>query len=384
MGSPVWGAVIVAAGRGIRHGGEVPKQFLDLGGRPVIDWSLALFSSPEEMEELVVVLPPDGSWRSVWTPPDGLQLLLARGGRRRCDSVLSGLSKLRRATHVLVHDAARPLAGENLLRRVMDATVRYGAAVPLVRVPDTIKRVSDEGDVVGTVPRDDLRLSQTPQGCLRERLLEALSTGEEFTDEAAALEASGVEVAVVRGDPRNIKITTREDMDTAGRLVRSHGPGRRTGLGMDFHRFAKDGTLALCGVSFPDIPALEGHSDGDVALHAIADAALSASRLGDVGTLFPPDDPAYRGADSGSLLRRVREVVESSGWRFWSVDLTVVGERPKISEHRDSMIESVGSLLRLRRERVWVKGTTTNSLGDIGRGEGLGAVALVTLERSGS
>lgn len=382
MDSAVWGAVVVAAGSGSRYGGGVPKQFLDLGGRPVLDWSLGLLSGLQEMEELVVVLPPDGSWRSLWSPPKDMDLLLADGGELRRDSVKKGLSALKRATYVLVHDAARPLASPDLVRRVMEATLLHGAAVPLIAVPDTIKRVSEEDRLLETVPRRDLRLSQTPQGCLRDRLLEALRAEGAFTDEAAALEAAGFEVAAVRGDPRNIKITTREDMDTARRLKAGPGMRHRSGLGIDFHPFAEGGTLALCGLRFPDIAALKGHSDGDVALHAIADAALSASMLGDIGTLFPPGDPAYEGVDSKSLLGEVRRIVESHGWSFHFVDLTVLGERPRVADHREPMMESIRSILGLDADRVWVKGTTTNSLGDLGRGDGLGAVALVTMERS--
>lgn len=363
----------MAAGRGDRFGGGVPKQFLPLGGRPVLNWSIETALSAGFFDEVCVVLPPGRTGDGL--PPG---VIAAEGGARRRDSVASGLAALGGCTHVLVHDAARPLASMDLFRRVMGACLDSGAAVPAVPVTDTLKKVS-EGFVESTVDRTGIMRSQTPQGFERGLLEAALGRGGDFTDEAQAVEASGARVALVEGEETNIKITTPLDME----LVRSLAPGcgSRTGIGLDFHPFDESRPLVLCGCRLDDRGGLMGHSDGDAALHAVMDAILSAARLGDIGTLFPPSDPALEGADSSVLLQEVTGRAAAAGWRVVSVDLTIIGERPRISRVREELRMRLAAALGLPVDAAWVKGTTTNTLGSLGRGEGLGALALVEMSR---
>lgn len=368
---PRWGCIIVAAGRGDRFGGDVPKQFLPLGGRPVLSWSVETALSAGSLEEVCVVLPPGRTGEGL---PAGVRV--APGGARRRDSVAGGLAELGGCTHVLVHDAARPLASRELFRRVMDACLGSGAAVPVIPVTDTLKRVSG-GRIEATVDRTGIMRSQTPQGFERGLLEAALASGGDSTDEAQAVEALGAPVAWVGGEETNIKITTPLDLE----LVRSFaaGCGSRTGIGLDFHPFDESRPLILCGCRLDERGGLRGHSDGDAALHAVMDAILSAARLGDIGTLFPPSDPSFEGADSSALLQEVAGRAAAAGWRAVSLDLTIIGERPRVSLTRDLLRQRLAALLGLGADAVWVKGTTTNSLGSLGRGEGLGALALVEM-----
>lgn len=370
---PRWGCIIVAAGRGDRFGGGIPKQFLPLGGRPVLHWSIETALSTGCIEDVCVVLPPGRTG-------DGLPrgVTVAAGGARRRDSVAGGLAALRGCTHLLVHDAARPLASRSLFLRVMAACLDSGAAVPAVPVTDTLKRVSG-GLIESTVERAGIMRSQTPQGFERGLLAAALESGGDFTDEAQAVEATGARVARVEGEETNIKITTPLDMELV-RALAQECVGR-TGIGLDFHPFDESRPLILCGCGLEGHGGLRGHSDGDAALHAVMDAILSASRLGDIGTLFPPSDSAFDGADSSVLLQQVTGRAAAAGWRIVSLDLTIIGGRPVISVVRDRLRQRLAELLGLETDAVWVKGTTTNTLGALGRGEGLGALALVEMSR---
>jgi 2-C-methyl-D-erythritol 4-phosphate cytidylyltransferase/2-C-methyl-D-erythritol 2,4-cyclodiphosphate synthase len=328
------------------------------------------------IEEIAVVLPPGGC---AWTPPRSASVAAVPGGERRQDSVMAGLGVLGPGiTHVLVHDAARPFAGAVAATRVMRAAERTGAAIPVLPVGDTLKTISG-GLVSGTVDRSGLWASQTPQGFRRDILVEALSAAGDVTDECAALEKAGRPVSWVEGDPAGAKLTRPSDLDYLSRLAPV--PDTRTGLGIDFHPFSRQRPLHLCGLLIEGEQGLDGHSDGDAALHAVADAVLSAACAGDIGTLFPPGEERWKGADSGGLLAAVVDLVRQAGWRVRRVDLTIVGERPRISPMRTAMIERLSSLLGVDAGSVWIKGTTTNTLGDIGRGLGLSALAMAELER---
>jgi 2-C-methyl-D-erythritol 4-phosphate cytidylyltransferase/2-C-methyl-D-erythritol 2,4-cyclodiphosphate synthase len=378
---PVWGAVVAAAGTGSRFGGEVPKQFRLLRGRPVLDWSLDILLGMGSLRSVVVVLPRDGGWKRWWVPhPD---VTLAEGGGRRQDSVLNGLGALDGSvTHVLVHDAARPLLTRALVKRVIEAVSGAGA-VPVVPVRDTLRKFPDGPEPGEVFPREDLWLTQTPQGFRVDLLLAALSGAEDVTDEASAMERAGHAVVPVPGDPSNIKLTGPDDMELLERLADRGGAfDTRLGTGLDFHPFRDDRPLIVAGCRLSEEGGLLGHSDGDVVLHAIADAMLSASRLGDIGSLFPPGEEQWKDADSGDLLRRVVGMVAEEGFHVRQADVTLIGERPKVSFHREPMTQRIAALLEVDPERVWVKGTTTNTLGDLGRGRGLACWALVVLERA--
>ena len=377
-----WGVVIVAAGGGTRFGGQVPKQFLPLDGATVVDHCIEAALSLSRVLRVVLVLPPDDGWRRYWSPPEHDRLELAAGGELRSQSVLAGLRRLRGiASHVAVHDAARPLAGAELYRRVMDAAEKAGAAVPLYPVSSTVKSVCQgAGRVERTLDRSRLRLSQTPQAARLDALMRALKNHPESTDESCALELDGIEVAGVKGQRSNIKITRPGDL----RLLGAFMPRLETaaGTGLDFHPLKPGRPMVICGVRFDEPVGPAGHSDGDVGLHAVADAVLAAARMGDIGELFPPSDPELKGVDSRRLLAEVVSLVRAEGWRVASADVTIMGSIPRVSPSRRGMISSLARVLECSSSSVWVKGTTTNGLGAIGRGEGIGAMALVHLRRT--
>jgi len=371
--------VIAAAGSGERFGSPVPKQFTMLGSLPVIQWSLNLFSSLDGIGEIVVVVPSDeASWKPWWNPPEGIRVVA--GGNRRQDSVMRGIDALATSEYVLIHDAARPLTPPSLVIRVMEETLRRDAAVPVIPPMDTVKKLANPDTVKATLDRSSLAMSQTPQGYRLDLLRDVLRRAPDVTDEASALEMEGVAVAAVRGDPVNMKLTNRSDLrimeGLAGAVTEE-----RSGLGLDFHPFSQDRRLVLGGCVLDDENGLSGHSDGDAVLHAIADAILSAARLGDIGTFFPPSDSRWKDADSSELLRMAAAMAGDGGWVITQVDITVISVRPDIRKCREDIIESVAAILGTSTRNVWVKGTTTNSLGDIGSGKGLGCLALVRLRR---
>lgn len=370
---------MVAAGSGSRFGPGIPKQFLPLAGRPLVEWSLSIFADIEEINELVVVLPESyGESPIVWRPPSGIETV--PGGSRRQDSVLAGLRALKRSDMVLIHDAARPFPSRECVLRVMERAVVTGGAIPVIPVRDAVKRAGPSDTVSGTVPREDLRLSQTPQGFRLETIIDALERAGDVTDECSAMEAAGHTVHTVSGDRRNIKITDPGDMILAGELARGGGCCR-SGTGLDFHPFREDRPLILGGIRLESSGGLAGHSDGDAMLHAVADAVLAAARLGDIGEHFPSSEPRWKDADSAILLRQVMEMVRSGGWEVVQVDVTVIGERPRILPVRGELIAKLAELLDTDPDRVWVKGTTTNTLGDIGAGRGLGCLVHAVLRR---
>jgi 2-C-methyl-D-erythritol 4-phosphate cytidylyltransferase/2-C-methyl-D-erythritol 2,4-cyclodiphosphate synthase len=305
------------------------------------------------------------------------------GGETRAESVSLGIQAAGDVRYVIVHDAARPLVPAALLDSVIETTRRRGAAVPVLEVPDTVKSV--DGDRIrGTVPREGLRLAQTPQGARRDWLERALALARDegtiVTDEAAALEHAGHEVVAVAGDAVNSKITTVEDLAAARRRLLPAADGLRVGSGFDIHRIDPERPLLLGGVLFDGEPGLAGHSDADVVLHAAMDAVLGAAGLGDIGVQFPPEDSRWSGADSTDLARRVAGFVEQRGWRIINLDLTLLAETPKIRNHLERMRASIGACLGVDAERIGLKATTLEQLGSLGRGEGIACQAVALLQ----
>jgi 2-C-methyl-D-erythritol 4-phosphate cytidylyltransferase/2-C-methyl-D-erythritol 2,4-cyclodiphosphate synthase len=398
--------VLVAAGRG-RRMGETDKLWIEELGRPIWRWSLDALLAVSDLALVAVVVPADAMARFESALPPGAtdRCRLIAGGEARADSVRAGLEALADAgvgdaTVVLVHDAARPAASSALMEAVAAAATGGAAAIPVVPIHDTVKRLAD-GQATETVDRTDLAAAQTPQaaslGILRAALDAARSQSWEPTDEAAALAAIGVPVRAVAGEPGNRKLTSAEDLPHIHAALRAgaapaHAPSGaalagetgsvRVAVGFDAHRLETGRPLHLGGLVFPDEPrGLVGHSDGDAALHAVIDALLGAAGLGDIGTLFPPGDSAWAGADSGDLLARAVGQLTTAGWAPRSIDLAIAAARPPIAPRRDEMAARIGALAGLAPEAVSVRGTTSDELGFAGV-EGIAAWAVALVERT--
>ena len=373
-------ALIVAAGRGNRFGGETPKQYRQLAGKPLLRHSVERFLAHPGVDNVRVVI--HMADRDLYDESiEGLELLEpVDGGAERQDSVRLGLESLveQEPATVLIHDAARPFADGGLITRVIAALDSHAGAIPAVSVHDTLKR-GEDGVITETVERVGLWRAQTPQGFRFSEILEAHRrfAGETLTDDAALAERAGLAVAIVEGSEDNVKVTTQDDLDRAE--SRFGATEFRTGTGFDVHRFTAGDQVTLCGVTIPHEAALSGHSDADVGLHALTDALFGALAEGDIGSHFPPSDEQWRGADSAIFLAAAGERVAARGGTIVNVDVTLICERPKIGPHRDAMRQRIAGILAIPVCRVGVKGTTTERLGFPGRGEGIAAQASATV-----
>jgi 2-C-methyl-D-erythritol 4-phosphate cytidylyltransferase/2-C-methyl-D-erythritol 2,4-cyclodiphosphate synthase len=351
-------AILVAAGSGVRAGGETPKQWRTLAGRPVARWPAEALLAAGADEVIAVVR--SGDDKVAQSAFAGLaRVRVVSGGAERLDSVRAGLAAVPNAQTVLIHDAARPFLSTTHVAALLDALVDSDAALPALPVADTLKR--DRAGRIETVSRDGLYRAQTP------------------TDDAVMIERAGGRVRLVAGDPMLMKLTYPEDFLMAERLA---GAARltRTGFGLDAHRFGPGDGVWLCGIRIPHTGALIGHSDADAGLHALTDAILGAIGEGDIGDHFPPSDPKWKGASSDLFLRHAAGLVRSKGGRLVNVDVTLVCERPKIKPHRDAMRARMAEILELPLDRVSVKATTMEQMGFTGREEGLAAQAIATVE----
>ncbi|MAF50108.1 MAG: bifunctional 2-C-methyl-D-erythritol 4-phosphate cytidylyltransferase/2-C-methyl-D-erythritol 2,4-cyclodiphosphate synthase [Rhodospirillales bacterium] len=377
-------ALLVSAGRGHRFGGETPKQYLRLGGAALIRICAVRFLGHPAVDGVIAVIHPDD--RELYgRAVDGLGLPDAvDGGPERQDSVRLGLEAMTAAApaKVLVHDAVRPFVSDAVISAVIGAIDGETGAIPALAVTDTLKR-GDQGRIKETVPRQDLWRAQTPQGFPYAPFLAAhrAAEGMMLTDDAAVAEAHGLAVAMVAGEEDNFKITGPEDMRRAERLQQGHGISR-TGLGFDVHRFSSGRPLILGGVEIPHDLGLEGHSDADVALHAIVDALLGAVGAGDIGVYFPPADAEWQNAPSHIFLKAAGDAVAAAGGTIRGIDLTIICEAPKIGPHRDAMRRKIAEILQIHETLVNVKATTTERLGFTGRGEGIAAQAVASVEIS--
>lgn len=378
-------AVIVAAGSGARVGGDTPKQWRDLAGRPVIRWSVeALLAAGAEA--VVLALRPGDEVLAEAALADLPRWSTVRGGALRADSVRAGLAALAGSgvEAVLVHDAARPFVASGHVAALLAALADADGAIPALPVSDTLKHEGKPGRVGGTTPRAALWRAQTPQAFRLDALAAAyaaLPPDLEPTDDAQVIERAGGAVALVQGDPRLMKLTYAEDFPMAEALA---GGARitRVGQGVDAHRWGPGESVWLCGVEIAHAQTLVGHSDADAGLHAITDAVLGAIGEGDIGDHFPPTDPQWRGAASDLFLRHAVDLVHARGGRLINVDVTLICERPKIKPHRAVMRARLAELLGLPVDRVSVKATTTEGMGFTGREEGLAAQAIVAVETS--
>jgi 2-C-methyl-D-erythritol 4-phosphate cytidylyltransferase / 2-C-methyl-D-erythritol 2,4-cyclodiphosphate synthase len=365
-------AVVVAGGRGTRFGGA--KQFAQLGNETVAAQSVRHARS---VASLVILVTPDDYDGN----GEGADIVVT-GGTSRAASVRAGLAQCGEADIVVVHDAARPLASPALFGAVVNAVVNGAdAAVPGLEITDTVKGVEVDGEdsvIRSTLSRDGLVTVQTPQAFRRDVLVRAHADSPEATDDAALVEAIDARVVVIPGEPGNIKITLPGDLERAtGEQPRG---SLKVGHGIDVHQVSTDPkrVLMLGLVEIPGAPGLVGHSDADVATHALCDALLGAANLGDLGRHFPDTDPTYAGTASRTLLTETIRLVHAEGFAVSSADVTIIAERPKLAEFMPAMS---GHLSALVGTTVSVKATTTEGLGALGRVEGIGATAVVLIER---
>lgn len=379
--------LIVAAGRGHRAGGGIPKQYRKLAGMSVLRHTIGRFQAWGAKGGIRCVIHPDDI--DLYTDAvAGIEHLLdpVYGGATRQESVLNGLRSFQEAApdRILIHDAARPFVAPDVISAVdaaIDARTGAIAACPLV---DTLKRDAGDGCVGATLSRDGLWAAQTPQGFSFETILQAhekaLADGIAVTDDAAIAEGAGIPVRLVESGRDNVKLTTEADFSEAERRMSPDlFPEVRTGHGYDVHAFEPGNGLILGGIDIPYDRRLKGHSDADVALHTITDALYGALADGDIGHHFPPTDPQWKGAASDVFLRHAGDLVRARQGRITAIDLTIICEAPKIGPHRDRMRKRIAEILDIGLERISVKATTTERLGFTGRSEGIAATATATI-----
>jgi 2-C-methyl-D-erythritol 4-phosphate cytidylyltransferase/2-C-methyl-D-erythritol 2,4-cyclodiphosphate synthase len=375
---PAFAALVVAAGSGSRAGGA--KQWRFLGGRPVIRWSVeALLNAGAE--DLVVVVAP-GTGTEAEAALAGLTgWRLAHGGATRADSVKNGLTALGGPDDrpVLIHDAARPLLTAAVIRRTLEALSDADGALPALPVADSLRRAAG-GLMADPVERDGLWRAQTPQAFRHRTIVDAYAAfpaAEPATDEATVVQRAGGRVRLVEGDARLMKLTFPEDFAMAEALLPRQ---TRVGQGFDAHRWGPGASVWLCGVEIAHDQTLIGHSDADAGLHALTDALLGAMGDGDIGDHFPPTDPQWKGVSSDRFLTHAVERLHARGGRLVNVDITLICEQPRVKPHRQAMRERLAALLSLPLDAVSVKATTTEAMGFTGRGEGLAAQAIATID----
>jgi len=378
---PPFAAIVVAAGKGLRVGGDIPKQFRILRGKPIIRWSVEALAQAGA-DVIVAVIAPETHAEAEAALAGIAGVRFVPGGATRQESVRAGLEALADAapSAVLIHDAARPDLPRVVIARLLAALDAHPGAIPVLPVVDSLAVAGDGNVMTGKAERESLRRVQTPQAFRFPAILAAHRDwpgAPDAGDDAQVLSASGGSVALVDGDERLKKITFAEDL-----MDQAAAPAFRIGQGYDVHRLEAGEELWLCGVLVPHDKGLSGHSDADVALHAITDAVLGAVGEGDIGTHFPPSDPQWRGARSGRFLEHAVSLARAAGYAIANVDLTLICEAPKIGPHRPAMRAEVARLMGLAENAVSIKATTTEKLGFTGRGEGIAAQAIVLVTRT--
>ncbi len=375
-------AIIVAAGRGLRAGGGLPKQYRDLAGLPVLARTLHAFARHPQVDRLIVVLnrADQALFDTLIAPRCDFPVLRAEGGATRAASVQAGLAAAEGAARVLIHDGARPLVSQALIARVIAALAQSPGAAPALPVTDALWR-GEGGKVRAPQPRAGLFRAQTPQGFRLPEIRAAHATAPpDAADDVEVALAAGLDVAIVEGDESNLKLTFPADFARAEQLMGAQ-MDIRTGNGFDVHAFAPGDHVMLCGLRLPHSHALRGHSDADVGMHALTDALYGALGEGDIGRHFPPSDPQWKGAASETFLRHAATLAGERGYRIAHCDVTLICEAPKIGPHSDAMRARLAEIMEVEAGRVSVKATTSEGLGFTGRGEGIAALATATLVR---
>lgn len=386
-------AIIAAGGRGLRLGADRPKQFLDIGGRSILESSVSALAASDRINEIVVALPDDyvDAAAKALKGAAAQPLSFVAGGARRQDSVANAFAKTSaKADVIVIHDAARPFVTLDVIARAIDGARAHGAAIAAVAVTDTVKQVGDPAEdgsrlIRGTISRDTVFLAQTPQAFQRDILARALTEGKDVdaTDEAMLVERLGLPVRVVPGDERNVKITTTQDLEEARRDIGSARAGSsmiRIGSGYDLHTLVAGRPLILAGVRIDHPLGLSGHSDADIVCHAVTDAVLGAAAAGDIGRMFPDSDPQWKGADSIMMLKAAAGRIAELGYRVSNIDVTVIAQQPKLLPYLDAMRANLAAALEIDSSAVSIKGKTNEGVDSTGRGESMAchAVALVT------
>jgi 2-C-methyl-D-erythritol 4-phosphate cytidylyltransferase / 2-C-methyl-D-erythritol 2,4-cyclodiphosphate synthase len=370
-------ALIVAAGKGERLGGGLPKQYRPIGGKPVLRWAVEAMLRHPSIDQIRVVI-GSGQQELAGAALDGLVVGdLIEGGAERSDSVIKGLQAVGEGS-VLVHDAARPFCPHAVIDRLLSALKGSDGAVPVLPVADTL--ALGDATLEAPVDRKGLLRVQTPQAFHVEDLIYAYEEAgrASTTDESTVMLAAGLKVATVEGDPLLEKLTTQTDWDRAEAIIASRMVSR-TGMGFDVHGFEGEGPIILGGVEVPHPRGLAGHSDADVVLHSITDALLGAAGLGDIGEHFPPSDPRWKDAPSDRFLIHAAGLIRERGGIIDHVDCTVIAEEPKVGPHRSAMRERIAAILGLGTDQVSIKATTTEGLGFTGRREGIAAQAVASI-----
>ena len=392
-------AIIAAAGRGTRLGSQLPKQFLKIGGETILQKSVRAFQGNSQVDEIIVVTDAEFTeFTQALCHSFSKVSRVVSGGQERQDSVRAGLDCADSLLNdededaiVLIHDAARPFVSRRVIDAVTEAAARTGAAIPAVPLKDTVRQTTlpeECGDIRQafaenldlmeslTLRRGSLCSVQTPQGfsagILRRAYKKAYEDGFLGTDDASIVERLGISITIIEGDYANYKITTKEDLKTEMRI----------GSGYDVHRLVEERPLFLCGVEIPHDRGLLGHSDADVALHALMDALLGAAALGDIGKHFPDTDERYKGISSMRLLEEVRGMLEKEGYFLGNADITIIAQKPKIASYIPQMRKVIAETLKTEANKINIKGTTTEKLGFVGREEGIAAEAVCVLYRN--
>ena len=370
-------AIIVAAGRGQRAGNDTPKQLLPLGGKPVFQWSVDAFQGDDNVDQCVLVVPAGQKARYRGLVDNSVKLV--EGGDTRSASVRAGLQACEIAEDgiVLIHDAARPGLKAETITLLIPALDTADAAAPALPVADALKRKSRT--TLSRIDRTELYRVQTPQAFRLNAIKDALGDDQNLVDDLAAIEAANGSVTLVAGDETLAKITYPEDHARLERLLMPASPAPRFGTGYDVHALEPGNGVTLCGGKISHTQSLVGHSDADVAWHALTDAILGAAALGDIGDHFPPSDPQWKGAPSDLFLKHAVQAAAEAGWQLTSCDLTVICEAPKVKPHREAMRAQTAAITGLPLDAVSVKATTTEGLGFTGRGEGIAAQASAVL-----
>lgn len=382
-------AVIVAGGSGLRAGGDLPKQYQLIGGKPVIWWTLKAFLQHPEISHVQVVVGAGHEAMFAAATADLKVPAAVKGGTTRQESCRLGIEACFaiRPAKVLIHDAARPFISAELISGLINALNQCDAVIPGLPVADTMK-FAPGGVIAKTIDRSAMWFVQTPQGFEFNQILEAhrkaaRAAQNGLTDDAAVAEFAGMSVRIIAGEPQNKKLTTNADVEISDRELTqrmfAERPDVRSGQGIDFHVFAPGKSITLCGVAIPHTRKLKGHSDADVALHALTDAILGAIGEGDIGTHFSPSEAKWKNADSSIFVEKAVALLAQRGGALANVDLTILAEAPQISSHIAAMKAVLSSLLGISKDRIAIKATTTEKLGAIGRKEGMAAFAIATV-----